>query len=118
MINPNGCGYPPEVNCSDFEDKYIRPGTLFPCFYSDSYSNEQSSRVAVPYYSRNNEMINLGYLLGIPLGLVVVLSFCLYILLRWKAGVKRNVVTEKQPDPSIQAFSSFTKSAQFRDSYG
>jgi hypothetical protein len=120
MINPNGCGYPPEVNCSDFEDKYKRPGTLFPCFYSDSYFNEAESRVAVPFYSRDVEMTNLGISLGIPLALVILLSFFLFILLRWKAGVRSrtDLVGDSQEDGPIEAFPSFTRSSKLRDSLG
>lgn len=85
MINPNGCGYPPDVNCSDFYDKFQSPGTLFPCFYSDSYRNDNLG-VAVPFYDRAKEMFSLGLYCGIPLGAVLVLSLLLLILRNLKIG--------------------------------
>ena len=37
LINIKGCGYPPEVNCDEYADKYYNislAGQTFPCHYS------------------------------------------------------------------------------------
>lgn len=39
MVNSEGCGYPPRVNCSEFSKQYGYEtlGTPFPCYYSRTY---------------------------------------------------------------------------------
>lgn len=32
--NVKGCGYPPSVNCTEFNNNYSVPGTTFPCYFS------------------------------------------------------------------------------------
>lgn len=32
--NVKGCGYPPKVNCTEFNRNYSTPGRTFPCYYS------------------------------------------------------------------------------------
>jgi len=101
MINPNGCGYPPEVNCSDFFDRFGDLGTLFPCFYSDSLFNNGSA-VLVPFYDRTHEIVNLGLYCGIPLGTVLVLSLFLLLLTKLKIPSKRLPPLAQIPDVENQ----------------
>jgi len=32
--NVKGCGYPPDLNCTDFSIRYGKPGTAYSCYYS------------------------------------------------------------------------------------
>ncbi|XP_071449319.1 uncharacterized protein [Hetaerina americana] len=34
LVNIKGCGYPPEVSCTDFLKQYGLAGSTFPCYYS------------------------------------------------------------------------------------
>ncbi|XP_063224225.1 protein tipE [Bacillus rossius redtenbacheri] len=37
LVNTEGCGYPPRVNCSEFARRYGRTRSPFPCYYSHAY---------------------------------------------------------------------------------
>lgn len=46
LINTEGCGYPPSVNCTQFARQYGHDtvGTIFPCYYSRVYPEMVVSR--------------------------------------------------------------------------
>lgn len=46
MVNSEGCGYPPKVNCSEFSKQYGfgSIGTPFPCYYSRTYPENVIAR--------------------------------------------------------------------------
>lgn len=83
LINVNGCGYPPEVTCSDFERKYASINTHFPCYYSTS--NES---IVVPHYSRSTEIIHLTLAICVPCGTIIISGTLLYILVKYHKHLK------------------------------
>lgn len=63
LINAEGCGYPPSVNCSEFARQYgySTAGTLFPCYYSRSYPE-----IVVARYSWDDTLRHLVLSIAIP----------------------------------------------------
>ncbi|XP_055373177.1 protein tipE isoform X2 [Condylostylus longicornis] len=63
LINSEGCGYPPSVNCSVFAKKYgyNHLGEPFPCFYSRAYPD-----LVIGRYSWNDNLTHLILSLIIP----------------------------------------------------
>ncbi|CAG7721018.1 unnamed protein product, partial [Allacma fusca] len=98
LVNPSGCGYPPEINCSEFERKFGAINFTFPCYYSS-----QNESIVVPFYSRDMEILILSISLIIPCGSSLILTGFLYLLLKWKPHPyqrkRKKKVKEKQEDP-------------------
>ncbi|XP_066155336.1 protein tipE [Euwallacea fornicatus] len=63
LINTEGCGYPPSVNCSQFAKQYGygTAGTPFPCYYSRVYPERVVAR-----YSWDDTLRHLILSLAIP----------------------------------------------------
>lgn len=63
MINTEGCGYPPYVNCSEFARQYgyNTAGTPFPCYYSRAYPE-----IVVARYSWDDTLRHLVLSIAIP----------------------------------------------------
>lgn len=63
LINTEGCGYPPSVNCSQFAKQYGfgTAGTLFPCYYSRVYPE-----MVVARYSWDDTLRHLVLSVAIP----------------------------------------------------
>ncbi|XP_076261525.1 tipE homolog 2 phospholipid transfer protein [Rhynchophorus ferrugineus] len=63
LINTEGCGYPPSVNCSQFAKQYgfHSAGTPFPCYYSRVYPE-----MVVARYSWDDTLRHLVLSLAIP----------------------------------------------------
>lgn len=63
LINTEGCGYPPSVNCSQFAKQYgfSTAGTPFPCYYSRVYPERVVAR-----YSWDDTLRHLVLSLAIP----------------------------------------------------
>lgn len=63
LINAEGCGYPPSVNCSEFARQYgyKTKGTHFPCFYSRMYPD-----VVIGRYSWDETLRHLILSIAIP----------------------------------------------------
>lgn len=85
-LHPNvkGCGYYPEINCTEFEENYKTPGTEFPCYYSKLMPD-----IALTSLDLNKEKLRLTYCIAIPWSLFLV--SVLYLLFTY-AGMNR-------PDP-------------------
>nr|XP_023013470.1 protein tipE [Leptinotarsa decemlineata] len=64
LINTEGCGYPPSVNCSEFARQYgyQTAGTPFPCYYSRVYPEMQ----VVARYSWDDTLRHLILSITIP----------------------------------------------------
>nr|CAH7735571.1 unnamed protein product [Callosobruchus chinensis] len=64
LINTEGCGYPPSVNCSEFSQQYgySTAGTPFPCYYSRTYPDIQ----VVARYSWEDTLRHLVLSITIP----------------------------------------------------
>ncbi|GLH14644.1 Protein tipE [Gryllus bimaculatus] len=63
LVNTEGCGYPPKVNCTEFAKKYggrhiLKP---FPCYYSRAYPEQVVAR-----YSWEENLRNLVLSLIVP----------------------------------------------------
>ncbi|XP_018320607.1 protein tipE [Agrilus planipennis] len=63
LINTEGCGYPPNTNCSDFARQYAYKfsGTPFPCYYSRTYPE-----IVVARYSWDDTLRHLVLSIAIP----------------------------------------------------
>ncbi|KRT83385.1 hypothetical protein AMK59_3250 [Oryctes borbonicus] len=63
LVNAEGCGYPPTVNCSLFTQQYgyQSTGTPFPCYYSRVYSDTVIAR-----YSWDETLRQLVLSIAIP----------------------------------------------------
>ncbi|KAL1493211.1 hypothetical protein ABEB36_011308 [Hypothenemus hampei] len=69
LINTEGCGYPPSVNCTQFAKQYGygTAGTYFPCYYSRVHPD-----MVVARYSWDDTLRHLVLSLAIPNLLFVV----------------------------------------------
>ncbi|XP_055644626.1 protein tipE isoform X1 [Toxorhynchites rutilus septentrionalis] len=63
LVNTEGCGYPPRVNCTEFAKKYgySHVGDPFPCYYSRAYPE-----MVVARYSWDDNLKHLILSLIIP----------------------------------------------------
>lgn len=63
LINAEGCGYPPSVNCSEFARQYgyKTAGTPFPCYYSRMYPD-----IVIARYSWDETLRHLILSIAIP----------------------------------------------------
>lgn len=63
LINTEGCGYPPSVNCSEFAFQYgySTAGTPFPCYYSRMYPD-----IVVARYSWDDTLRKLVLSIAVP----------------------------------------------------
>ncbi|KAF2356340.1 Na+ channel auxiliary subunit TipE [Trinorchestia longiramus] len=84
--NVKGCGYPPEVNCTMFDEKYSTPGTTFPCYYSALMPD-----IALTDLNLEKVKMDLIYAIAVPWSLFMV--SILYLLITY-AGMSR-------PDPKM-----------------
>ncbi|KAL1131687.1 hypothetical protein AAG570_011300 [Ranatra chinensis] len=75
LVNIKGCGYPPDVRCSNFTDSYGEPGSQFPCFYS-----RQNRTVAMVRYDRNRQVEVIINFFAIPFVITVVTSVVLCVM--------------------------------------
>lgn len=85
-VNINGCGYPPSVKCSDFQHKYAKLNTQFPCYYS-----HQNGSIVVPEYSRHTQIIYLTLAVCIPFSIILVSSISLYFLVKYHKYLKLSI---------------------------
>ncbi|XP_047740902.1 protein tipE isoform X2 [Hyalella azteca] len=84
--NVKGCGYPPEVNCTEFNENYSTPGTIFPCYYSKLMPD-----LALTTLDLEKVKLDLIYAIAIPWSLFLV--SILYLLITY-AGMSK-------PDPKV-----------------
>jgi len=78
LINIKGCGYPPNIVCDDYADKYNNfsiDGVTFPCYYS-----QMNPWIVLSKYNEDEEVTNIAYSLLIP-NLLFILS--LVVLVYW-----------------------------------
>ncbi|CAG9136713.1 hypothetical protein JYU34_004909 [Plutella xylostella] len=77
LINPEGCGYPPRVNCSEFARDYAGPKApkIFPCYYSLTRPD-----LVVARYSWDSTIRGLVLALVLP---TTVFIFSLSVLAYW-----------------------------------
>ncbi|XP_022915116.1 protein tipE [Onthophagus taurus] len=63
LVNAEGCGYPPSVNCTEFAQQYgyESAGTPFPCYYSKVYPDTVVAR-----YSWDDTLRQLILSIAIP----------------------------------------------------
>ncbi|XP_031625835.1 protein tipE isoform X2 [Contarinia nasturtii] len=99
LINSEGCGYPPGVNCTEFAKKYgyQHVGEQFPCYYSRAYPE-----IVITRYSWEDNLKYLILSLIIP---NVIFALSIGVLSYWycpccdKACRKTTrVYTEKYPN--------------------
>ncbi|KAA0187190.1 hypothetical protein HAZT_HAZT011940 [Hyalella azteca] len=75
LVNVKGCGYPPEVNCTEFLEKYGKPGRRLPGYYSSL-----DSSIALAEYDESLIRRELGEALGYTFGMMV-LGVCIIVML-------------------------------------
>lgn len=82
--NVKGCGYPPEINCSEFDDNFSLVGATFPCYHSKLMPD-----IALTYLDIEKVKLDLIYAIAIPWSLF--LGSILYLLITY--------VGMSKPDP-------------------
>ena len=79
LINIKGCGYPPEVDCDAYAEKYHNhsmEGETFPCHYS-----RMNPWIVMSSYSREDNLTSVLWSILIPNGLFVL---SLVVLVYWQ----------------------------------
>ncbi|KAK6641317.1 hypothetical protein RUM44_013026 [Polyplax serrata] len=85
LINTEGCGYPPRINCSEFalQYGYQNVGKIIPCYYSKTYPE-----MVVARYSWDDNLRHLILALTVPTSLFII---SISILTFWYCpGCQRN----------------------------
>lgn len=72
LANIKGCGYPPDVECSNFTASFGQLGTTFPCHYS-----RQNSSLVLSKYSRDVHVAVITHFFAVPLVVTLVASLLL-----------------------------------------
>lgn len=75
LVNIKGCGYPPNVRCSNFTAKYGVLGASFPCYYS-----RQNKTVAMNRYDRTEQVRTIVNFCLIPFAICIVSSVTLCVM--------------------------------------
>lgn len=75
LVNIKGCGYPPEVRCSNFTLSYGEAGTEFPCYYS-----RQNNTVVMTSYDRDRQVEVIINFFAIPFVITLVTSVVLCVM--------------------------------------
>ncbi|XP_073982572.1 tipE homolog 1 phospholipid transfer protein isoform X2 [Rhodnius prolixus] len=75
LVNIKGCGYPPDVNCSDFTNSFGEKGAEFPCYYS-----RQNRTVVMRHYNRDRQVEVIINYFAIPFVITVVTSVVLCVM--------------------------------------
>ncbi|KAF2353752.1 Na+ channel auxiliary subunit TipE [Trinorchestia longiramus] len=96
LVNVKGCGYPPAVNCSEFLERYGKPGRRLPGYYSAI-----DPTIALVEYSEDSVKQELGEAVGytfgmMALGILVIVVLQLPYKKFWKKfrGKKRRHTSE------------------------
>lgn len=79
--NIKGCGYPPQVNCTFFDEHYGLNGSIFPCYYSTLQPN-----VTVTQLNLEEVKESLIYAIAIPWSCFI--ASILYLLVTY-VGMKK-----------------------------
>ncbi|KAF4520253.1 hypothetical protein B566_EDAN010719 [Ephemera danica] len=72
LVNIKGCGYPPQVQCSDFWKRYGNEGARFPCHYS-----RKNASLVMPTYSKAEHVATIANFFVIPFIITTVASIAL-----------------------------------------
>ena len=78
LVNIKGCGYPPEITCPMFADKYenlTERGETFPCYYS-----RVNPWIVLEHYDFTESLVSIVAAITIPNGLFLI---ALVVLLFW-----------------------------------
>jgi Na+ channel auxiliary subunit TipE len=78
LVNIKGCGYPPEITCPMFADKYenlTERGETFPCYYS-----RVNPWIVLEHYDFTESIVSIVAAISIPNGLFAI---ALIVLLFW-----------------------------------
>lgn len=75
LVNIKGCGYPPNVRCSNFTAKYGVLGAKFPCYYS-----RQNKTVAMNRYDRAEQVRTIVHFFVVPFVICIVSSVTLCVM--------------------------------------
>ncbi|XP_014242825.1 protein tipE [Cimex lectularius] len=100
LVNIKGCGYPPDVTCSNFTESYGEPGSEFPCYYS-----RQNRTIVMRHYDRDRQVEVIIHYFAIPFVVTVVTSVVLCVMhcdcRRSQAPAIRRTRIQDQSDCSI-----------------
>lgn len=75
LVNIKGCGYPPDVNCSNFTAEYGKESAVFPCHYS-----RQNRTIVMRHYDRDRQVEIIINYFAIPFVITVVTSVVLCVM--------------------------------------
>jgi len=108
LINIKGCGYPPEVNCDTYAEKYYNhsmEGTTFPCHYS-----RVNPWIVLSFYSRDETVTSILCSILIPnvtfvLSVVVLVYwYCPYCQARCKKYEQQTNVRDGDEDSDLDDY--------------
>lgn len=75
LVNIKGCGYPPDVDCTNFTQIYGILGAQFPCWVS-----RENRTVVMPSYDRDLQLQLIIHFFAVPFIVTVVTSVVLCIM--------------------------------------
>lgn len=96
--NVKGCGYPPTVNCTTFNNDYSTPGRTFPCYYS-----KEQPLLVITSLDIKGVKEDLAYAIVIPWGSFLV---SILYLLNTYVGMRKPDAEDDQPQEVSSAKAS------------
>lgn len=75
LVNIKGCGYPPEVHCTNFTEAYGVEGAEFPCYYS-----RENRTIVMTRYDRDRQIEVIINYFAIPFVITLVTSVVLCVM--------------------------------------
>ncbi|MCL4148273.1 UNVERIFIED_CONTAM: hypothetical protein GTU68_058654 [Idotea baltica] len=89
--NVKGCGYPPQVNCTEFNKRYSDYGTTFTCYYSQLQPN-----VTITELNLEEIKESLIYAIAAPWGCFI--ASVLYLLITYVGMKKPDLEYSDEPE--------------------
>lgn len=75
LVNIKGCGYPPDVKCSNFTNLYGVEGTEFPCYHS-----RENRTVVLTHYDRDEQVAIIIHYFAVPFVITLATSTALCVM--------------------------------------
>lgn len=75
LVNIKGCGYPPDVRCSNFTAMYGVEGSEFPCYHS-----RENKTVVLTHYNRDEQVAIIIHYFAVPFVITLATSTALCVM--------------------------------------
>lgn len=75
LVNIKGCGYPPDVRCSNFTAMYGQEGTEFPCYHS-----RENRTVVLTHYNKEEQVAIIIHYFAVPFVITLATSTALCVM--------------------------------------